>query len=200
MKYNFKEDFRKGLQPNLITTVGLLTVPAIINFHAKGMFVIAVILMAIAWFCDFLDGWWARRFKMNSKIGDFYDPLADKAVTWSLLIALWERVPSTAAVIIISFGLFATVGRVIVLVTGKKLSIPTNVMANYAGKIKTNFEKGGITALLLLDLFLRYWPRLQTEDFFYTLMMIGLWGSIPLGFISLLQMGKKLLVLYRSYA
>lgn len=200
MEYNFREDFRKGLQPNLITTIGLITIPAVIGFHAKGMFVMALLFFAVAWYCDFLDGWWSRRFKMNSKIGDFYDPLADKAVTWSLLIHFWMRIPSEAAYIIIAFGLFATVGRIIVLLAGKKLSIETNVMANYAGKFKTNFEKGGIAALLLLDIFYQYWPSPELVDFFNTLMLIGLWGSIPLGFVSLLQMGKKLHALYRSYA
>ena len=199
MNYSFKEDFQRGLVPNGITLAGILTLPGIFLSHSAGIIWLAIAYLSVGWFCDWLDGFIARRFNMQSKIGDFFDPLADKIFTTSLLIYFWDRIPMVAGIGIISFGVLATVGRIIILSAGKKLKIEINVMANMAGKFKTNFEKAGIAGLLLLDLFALHWPTIPVTETLSTLTLILLWGSLPLAVISFINLWRKLRVLYCSY-
>lgn len=83
--------------PNIITIFRLLLIPpvawAILNEEYK----LALILFFIAGFSDGLDGFLARVFHWQSKLGSFLDPLADKFLTiicfyllaWKGLIPWW---------------------------------------------------------------------------------------------------------------
>ena len=83
--------------PNLITIFRLVLIPpvawAIINEEYK----LALILFFIAGFSDGLDGFLARVFNWQSKLGSFLDPMADKTLTivcfyllaWNGLIPWW---------------------------------------------------------------------------------------------------------------
>ena len=50
--------------------------------------VLMVLLFILAMASDVLDGWWARRCHITSTWGVILDPLADKAMTLSILSAL----------------------------------------------------------------------------------------------------------------
>jgi len=200
--YDIKADFRKGLIPNAITFFGLTMIVPIIVFHREGMYGFALAYFIIAWICDGLDGKIARKYKLQSKIGEFFDPLADKVFTWSMLLFLWDRVPTVAALTIMALGLLATFGRIIILAANRHLPVAIDVMAGKAGKYKTNFEKAGLVALLLSDLLEGYLcadtaaPTLldcavisKPLEF---LSCLGLWLSIPLAIISFLAIVLKM--------
>jgi len=83
--------------PNIITVFRFLLIPpvawAIINEEYK----LALVLFFIAGFSDGLDGFLARVFNWQSKLGSYLDPMADKLLTvvcfyllaWKGLMPWW---------------------------------------------------------------------------------------------------------------
>jgi len=77
-----------SLLPNLITLARLLAVPVTVYLILRGAFVPAFWLFVAAGISDALDGFLAKRLNAVSVIGEFLDPLADKALLVSVFIAL----------------------------------------------------------------------------------------------------------------
>ena len=105
---NFKKElFKKEYIPNYLTIIRILIVPIIIpillinfgpeiySFSFKDSIItihlnviLGVILFIIASVTDALDGFLARKYKWISNFGKFWDPLADKILTNSVLFCL----------------------------------------------------------------------------------------------------------------
>ncbi len=105
---NFKKKlFKKEYIPNYLTVIRILIVPIIIpillinfgpeiySFSFKDSIIaihlnviLGVILFIIASVTDALDGFLARKYKWISNFGKFWDPLADKILTNSVLFCL----------------------------------------------------------------------------------------------------------------
>ena len=81
--------------PNYITSIRLiLTIPLIIFLETNNtLFVLIIILFG--GFTDYLDGYFARKLKLKTKIGAILDPLADKIFVILPLIWLckYEVIP-----------------------------------------------------------------------------------------------------------
>jgi CDP-diacylglycerol--glycerol-3-phosphate 3-phosphatidyltransferase len=78
----------KATIPSLITTIRIIVAPIILMLlfsNSPVQIVSAVVLFFIAAYTDYMDGWLARRWKVQSKWGSFYDPLADKILTLTVL-------------------------------------------------------------------------------------------------------------------
>ena len=74
--------------PNAITSLRLLlAIPIWISIY-QGNELLALILFVIAGLSDGLDGYLARKFKWESEFGKLLDPLADKCLILSTLLAL----------------------------------------------------------------------------------------------------------------
>ena len=74
--------------PNGLSMVRLvlaLAVGVLIECH---WFFAALICFVIAASTDFIDGWWARRFKQVTKLGRILDPFVDKTIIGAAMIAL----------------------------------------------------------------------------------------------------------------
>jgi len=74
----------KATIPSLITTIRIVVAPIILYLllsNSPIQIVVAVVLFFVAAYTDFIDGWLARRWKVQSNWGSFYDPLADKILT-----------------------------------------------------------------------------------------------------------------------
>ena len=64
--------------PNLITLLRLALVWPVYWQISKGQYESALILAAIAGGSDAVDGWLAKHFGWESRLGGLMDPLADK--------------------------------------------------------------------------------------------------------------------------
>jgi len=81
--------------PNQLTLSRIVAVPVICLFVASGwewLRWIALLLDIAAAITDWLDGFLARRMKLNSALGKMLDPIADKLLVGGLLVTLaWTR-------------------------------------------------------------------------------------------------------------
>jgi len=105
------------------------------NFNMR---VWVAILFAVASFSDWLDGWYARRYNLITKLGKILDPIADKIIVLACFVVLsdlffptmysiWWIVPIFLREVVI------TIYRLAFLLRKK----PIVVAASWSGKAKT---------------------------------------------------------------
>jgi cardiolipin synthase len=98
--------------PNAITVARVLAVAPTAWCLWVGLYLEALVLMAVAGASDAVDGWLARRFDWGSRFGAALDPLADKLLVGVLFVVLTIKghLPLWVAGI--------AVGRDLVILTG----------------------------------------------------------------------------------
>ena len=77
--------------PNVLSVFRICLVPVFIAVYFsddRDIKYYAVLVYAIAGLSDFLDGYIARRFDAQSKLGKLLDPLGDKLMTFSVLVCI----------------------------------------------------------------------------------------------------------------
>ena len=133
--------------PNMLCWFRIILIPFILLFllndpvsaslNVRTRFCISGILFAVAIITDTFDGKIARKYDAVTNFGKFLDPIADKMLVLSVLIAFVElSTLSCVPVVLILAREF--------LVTGLRLGAAGKgvvVAANYWGKIKT-FSQG----------------------------------------------------------
>jgi len=76
--------------PNAITVVRLLLIPVFAGWMLGGHGGEAAATLAVVAASDWLDGWLARRWRVETRFGAFLDPLADKLTQLVALALLAE--------------------------------------------------------------------------------------------------------------
>jgi CDP-diacylglycerol---glycerol-3-phosphate 3-phosphatidyltransferase len=130
---------------NYVTLARIVFIPLIIVLMSLGFNGLAVISFLVLSFSDAIDGYIARRFNQVSDLGKFLDPLADKILVITVLIALVSlaQAPAIAVMIIVARELF---------VQGIRISEASrNVMmaASPIAKWKTFTQIAAIAMLML---------------------------------------------------
>ena len=97
---------------------------------------IALAIFVIASLTDMLDGKIARKYNLITDFGKFMDPLADKLLVCSALIALIElgRIPAWMVIVIIAREFTISGFRLVAADKGVVIA------ASYWGKFKTVFQ------------------------------------------------------------
>ena len=107
----------------------------------------AGLVFAAAGVTDQVDGWLARRWRVESQFGKVADPLADRLMIDAAAVMLWVtgRVPWYAAAVILA--------RDLLLVAGYKLVVPRGYEfeVNRLGKIATWGLYASIALLIVTD-------------------------------------------------
>ena len=120
--------------PNQLTILRILLTPLFLYLFLKKTpldQMAASLIFCIASLTDWYDGWHARKFGVITRLGQFMDPLADKILVSSALVAfaiLDYVIPWMVWVIIIR-DLVITVNRIFALQVGKP--IITHVLAKW---------------------------------------------------------------------
>lgn len=90
--------------PNLFTLLRVAMTPYILLELARGEYMIAGWTFGAAAFTDTLDGFIARRFGSESRVGLYLDPIADKLLLSSIYIGLMLGHAIPAWVVAVVFG------------------------------------------------------------------------------------------------
>jgi len=134
--------------PNLITLGRFLIAPIVMLLLLTDQYwagLLTAFFIALAGLSDFMDGYLARHWKVESDVGKLLDPIADKVLVVTSLVMLvgLGRLHPILVVIIVSREIMITGLRAIAAV--KKLVIP----AATSGKFKTTFQFLAIGSLAI---------------------------------------------------
>ena len=123
--------------PNKLTTFRVVLIPFFIFFLMTELIHyskwIALAIFCIASLTDFFDGYLARKWNMVTNFGKFMDPLADKLLVCSAIIAFtaMDRMPAWIVIIIVAREFIISGFRLIAAEKGVVIA------ASYWGKFKT---------------------------------------------------------------
>jgi len=134
--------------PNSLTLLRIFLVPVFLIAVLYRWFAVALILFAIAGVTDLLDGFLARRLALESRLGLYLDPLADKlliSVSFISLAAL-GLLPAWLAVVVVAKDLFISLGAGILYFAG----LPLDVAPSSWGKWSALFQFVTIGLALML--------------------------------------------------
>ncbi len=145
------------------------------NWIAWGIFAIASIT-------DFFDGYVARKYDQNSKLGAMLDPVADKILVAVVLISLLTRHSQGWEGIFMMLSTVIIIGREIIISALREfmsgLNIRNAVAVQYIGKVKTTVQ---IFALGFLIVYEKTW-FIPTKQIGWLLLFIAavltLWSMI----------------------
>ena len=134
--------------PNGVTILRILAIPLILvllSYIGRGYQIFTALLFLGAAVTDTLDGYLARRRGVVTTLGIFLDPLADKLLITTALIALITArgIPTWIVIVIVGREIAVTGLRGIATTQG------TIISASTLGKYKTVFEVASITLLIL---------------------------------------------------
>ena len=162
--------------PNKLTILRMIMIPVflvVLYIPGLGMAgnIAAAAIFILASITDFLDGKIARKYNLVTNFGKFMDPLADKLLVCSALIALvdFDKVAAWIVIIIIAREFIISGFRLIAADNGVVIA------ASYWGKFKTVFQMVAV-CLLIVDI-----PVL------HILTQLILWIAVILTIVSLID-------------
>lgn len=136
--------------PNFLTIMRIVMIPFFLYFllsqHPRDR-VIALAIFGIASITDFFDGYLARKWKQESPLGRFLDPIADKALviaTLMVFILLDQAVPVWMVIVIILRDMLVTLLRYLAIRKGFE------IRTTRLGKAKTMFQMLAIVLIMLI--------------------------------------------------
>lgn len=139
--------------PTVLSFSRVLLIPVFIYFLSLKTFsgcLTALLIFIFASLTDMLDGWSARRFNQVSEFGAFIDPLADKCLVISAIIAIialdpgFEIFDFWMILIIVGRDVLLTYMRMVALRRGKALR------TSRLGKVKTAFQMISIVIIIMI--------------------------------------------------
>jgi CDP-diacylglycerol---glycerol-3-phosphate 3-phosphatidyltransferase len=134
--------------PNVLTGFRLALIPVLIVLfsvtQSTGIELTTFWVFSVAAATDFVDGYVARKYHIETVLGKMMDPIADKALVTTALIMLipLHKIPAWVCLLIISREIIVTGFRGLAATTGKV------VAAGKVGKIKSNFQYFGLGFLI----------------------------------------------------
>lgn len=144
----------RGITPNHMTILRMVLTPFVVFVVWLEMWDIAIPLFILTALTDVFDGTLARTRKQITIWGTIADPIADKLLIGSVVVAFVAReINSVFAAIIVTVEVLVVAASIL-----RHHRFGTFVSANWAGKIKMLLQVTGVMLLLLakafgLDLF-----------------------------------------------
>jgi len=143
--------------PNIISIFRICLVPVFVIAYFtdnNDIKYYAILVYAIAGLSDFLDGFIARKFNAQSKLGKLLDPLGDKLMTFTVLICI--TITHTASrPFLISAALVFFIKEILMGIGGLVLHKKAHVElppANFIGKASTIVFYAVFIALMLFNI------------------------------------------------
>jgi cardiolipin synthase len=108
--------------PNIITLGRVILTPVIFWLLVSGNSEAAFIVFVCAGISDAVDGYLAKRFKLQTELGAYLDPLADKLLITSIYIALGvaHKLPSWLVIAVVSRDILIVVAVMLAWVVDQR--------------------------------------------------------------------------------
>ena len=142
--------------PNYLTMGRILLIPVVLllisyisplksDSYNLMMGIVAAVVFIVAGVSDLVDGYYARKFKINSVFGKYFDPLADKLMILAVMIMLipLDRIPAWMVVIFLTREISITALRGIA--SSENIVLP----ADYWGKKKAATQNVALIGLMV---------------------------------------------------
>lgn len=141
--------------PNTITVARIVLVPVIIYLILTHAFAAAFALFVLAGISDALDGFLAKHYHMDTELGAYLDPVADKALLVSIYVALGltGQIPLWLVIAVVSRDILIVGGVVMAWIVGRPIAMRPLVVS----KVNTAFQIG-YASLVLADLAFDLFP------------------------------------------
>ena len=141
------------LIPNFLSFLRILLVLPIIYSLQGELYLLAAFLFFLSSMTDFMDGYLARRYELESELGAFLDLIADKILVITILVWL-VFIYANQALTILSILIIL---REIIITSFRYFLVLNNadselIKANKYGKFKTAFQFFSIFLLILSPL------------------------------------------------
>jgi len=161
--------------PNRITIARVALIPVIVillQFDSPVCRALALVAFMLASFTDWLDGYIARRFKIVTNFGKFLDPVADKLLVLSTMIALsgLGRFPAWVCIVVLFRELAVDGLRMVAVEQGRVIA------AGKLGKIKTSLQMLTLIMVLLDTAMFGDFPI--TEVLMYAAVLMTIWSGL----------------------
>lgn len=135
--------------PNILTMLRVLAVPAIVFLIFDDYFFWAFLIFAAASITDFVDGYLARRWRVESTLGRLLDPLADKSLLVCCFLTLGYKglLPLWVVLLVISRD-------VLIIAAGLSVylfHIPMVLKPSWGSKVNTVAQIFLIGGMLILQ-------------------------------------------------
>ena len=138
--------------PNLLSLFRILLVPLLVvvlltKFDGKEFVGLFVFLLASV--TDLLDGWIARRFRLETRLGKLLDPAADKILTAAAFISLVEMAPT----VVPAWMVVVIISRELAVSALRSFAAAEHVVigASLAGKVKTVVQVIAICLIIIYN-------------------------------------------------
>ncbi|WP_025642668.1 CDP-diacylglycerol--glycerol-3-phosphate 3-phosphatidyltransferase [Schnuerera ultunensis] len=149
--------------PNMLTILRIILVPIYLCFFysaKENHLLYAGIVFIMAGISDVLDGYIARKYNLTTKIGAVLDPLADKLMTFAVLISFTtaQLIPAWVLLVIGVKEALMIIGGFILYLLKEKKVLPSNKYGKIATvsfytailSIVFKFPSPNVTKLLIL--------------------------------------------------
>ncbi|MDD3213523.1 MAG: CDP-diacylglycerol--glycerol-3-phosphate 3-phosphatidyltransferase [Eubacteriales bacterium] len=161
--------------PNRITLIRVALIPVIVvflQFESPVCRILALIAFLMASLTDWLDGYLARKHKIVTNLGKFLDPVADKLLVLSTMIALCGlgRFPAWVCIVVLFRELAVDGLRLAAVEHGNVIA------AGKLGKIKTTLQMAAITLVLLDNAPFGAFP--MDQILIYAAVAMTLWSGV----------------------
>jgi cardiolipin synthase len=117
--------------PNLITLGRVIIIPIIFWLLVSGQTRSAFLLFVLAGVTDAVDGWLAKRWNMQTELGAYLDPMADKLLIVSIYVALGvaTQLPSWLVIAVVSRDILIVLGVLLCWIIGQPVAIQPHAVS-----------------------------------------------------------------------
>ncbi|PIZ03632.1 MAG: CDP-diacylglycerol--glycerol-3-phosphate 3-phosphatidyltransferase [Gammaproteobacteria bacterium CG_4_10_14_0_8_um_filter_38_16] len=165
--------------PIILTVLRIVAIPVIVIFYILPFHwahPLAAMLLALAAFTDWLDGYLARSLSQMTQLGAFLDPVADKLlVAVSLVMVLSSNlIPylSVASAVIIGREIAISALREWMSAIGKRVSVKVTMVAKY----KTAIQMIALVLLVWYHPFSYEWVKWIGAFLLYFAAILTVWS------------------------
>jgi len=169
---------------------------------------IALAIYLIALVTDFLDGYLARKWKVEGAFGRVVDPFVDKVLVLGTFIFFAGKNFTEAAIAQNVTTITGVEPWMVVVILARELLVTSlrgsmessgqAFGAQLSGKLKMGFQSAAILVILL---YVNYRSRLDSQDLLVARVLrdIAIWGTLVITVISGLMYVQKAVKLFRQH-